>query len=42
MVSDDSIALDVSNVPENITLSNFFDDIIMPDPRLRKEKPECF
>ena len=42
MVSDDSIALDVSNVPENITLSNFFDDIVMVPSSPRKEKPECF
>lgn len=30
------------DIDSNVTLSNFFDDIVMPDPKLRKEKPECF
>lgn len=30
------------DIDSNVTLSNFFDDIVMPDPKLRKEKIECF
>ena len=37
--------INVSGLPDidsNVTLSNFFVDIVMPDPKLRKEKIECF
>ena len=35
----------ISGLPDidsNVTLSNFFDDIVMAPTSPRKEKPECF
>lgn len=39
---DGELAEEAQAEDGNITLSNFFDDIVMPDPKLRKEKIECF